>query len=255
MVTSDSNDSDVLPSSKLPSHHDVTAESDGEELPDVLSSLQSRFTARNSSPKKSSQFKENLEQLNKRRRLSDKKAKSREKHAKRVVVSPSPEPVQVVASHPSLPSSSVTASGKIRKRINVRETSSKGKHPPKRILFRAPSDDSDTNQASEATEATEDDEPVSGNRSKRRRDKGKRLQVREPTPTSSSSSSSSSGSDPNLVSDDDEELEPEVENIKLDFDPVLKDKLRPKDDSKARRLDKLREARAAKESKSAVTRR
>lgn len=207
-----------------------------------------RTSAPSGSGRKSSQYKENLEELNKRRRLSDKKSKSKEKQAKRVVAtpSPSPEPVKVLPSRPVAPSPLVTSSARAKQRINIRAISSKGKRPQKQMpMFRAPSDDSDQAVENGVSDESDSDEVVVPVK-KKKADKGKKPKGRKDIPSSSSSSSRSSESS---APPDDDEMSEVEEDITLDFNPVVKDKLRPKDNSKAHRLDKLKQARAAKESK------
>lgn len=197
-------------------------------------------------PSQSKRFRNNLEELNQRRRLSDKKARSKEKHARRVVASPSPspEPIVVVASRPTSSNQLTISPGSSRKkRINVRAIPSSGK-PAKKVkpMFRAPSDESDADAADTMSEESDKIKNQYSSRSKKDLGKGKKRKV-------SSSSSSSSSSSASSAPPSEDELSEVEEDISLDFNPLVRDKLRPKDNSKAHRLDKLKQARAAKECK------
>lgn len=228
-------------------HLETIEDSSDEDLPSLPGTGGTAIPAASSSQPK--RFKDSLEELNKRRRLSDKKSRSKEKQARRVVASPSPspEPVVVVASRPASTNASPSAHGISRKkRINVRATSSSGK-PPKRSvpMFRAPSDDSDAEAVDSVSEQSDAVKGQDTSKSSKSTHKGKKRRV--PSSSSSSSSSSASSAPPS-----EEEMSEVEEDISLDFNPLVRDKLRPKDNSKAHRLDKLKQARAAKESKCLV---
>lgn len=218
---------------------DVEDSSD-EDLPSLPGTSQNPLPSTSSSKPK--RFKENLEQLNKRRRDSDKKSRKKEKHARRTVASPSPspEPIVVVPSLPSNPIDSTARSATARKRINVRAISPSGKpRKAKEPMFRAPSDDSDL----EIVESASETSGINGTGDTDKPDKRKKRKM-----SPSSSSCSGSGSESTASPDEDEISEVE-EDITMDFNTVVQDKLRPKDNSKAHRLDKLKQARAAKERK------
>lgn len=214
---------------------------DDEELPSLPGTSANPLPAVN--PKKAERFKENLEQLNQRRRLSDKKSRLKEKQAKRTVASPSPspEPVTVVASRPASQILSTVSPRTTSNRINVRATSSAGK-PRKRPMFRPPSDDSDAEDVTSAFEKSDSVKPMGTAKPGHKDAKGKKRKA-SASPSSSSASSSAESSAP----PDDDELSEVEEDISLDFNPIVRDKLRPKDNSKAHRLDALKRARAVKE--------
>lgn len=239
----DSDSSEPVRKRPATSQTGIDSSSD-EDLPDLPGT--STLSAPLGSERKSSQFKDNLEELKKRRRLSDKKSKSKEKHAKRVVASPSPspEPVQVVASRPADSLPLAMSSARAKQRNNIRAIPSKGRPPKKKMpMFGAPSDDSDNPAAELSSDDSDTDDP-GGPSVKAKGSNKKKLKKKQPAPSSSSSSSSESSAPP-----DHDEVSEVEEDITLDFNPIVKDKLRPRDNSKAHRLDELKQARAAKECK------
>lgn len=227
---------------------EIIEDSSDDDLP-PLPGTSAHISRGTESPSKPNTFKDSLEELNKKRRLSDKKSRSKEKHARKIVASPSPspEPVAVIASRPAAPSAS--RSSATSSHVRTRAISPTGRRPKKSMpMFRAASEDSDAEVQANPSADTGAIESVAYTKPRRQPGEGKKSlqRKRKASPTSSSSSSSSESSAPPT----DEDISEVDEDITLDFNPIVKDKLRPTDNSKAHRLDKLKQARAAKECES-----
>ena len=193
-----------------------------------------------------------MEKMQSTRKEKERKERKKEKHRKRVVGSPEPTPELVASSSRGRAVDTDSDDGirvahsaqpapKSRKRKRSGTKDARGKNH--RPLF-IESEDEDAPRQRDASE-DEDSPPPPKRKSKKHKKKKSKKSVQ----SSDSGSSSNDDSDSPAPPEDSDEDINEVENLKLDTDQVIQEKLRPKDDSKERKLDKLRLARAAKQSK------
>lgn len=225
----------------------MDGDSDSSDLPDLSQALQPPTRAR----------RDGLEKMQSSRREKERKERKRDKANRRIVSTPEPSPdrfasssrrrgidVESASEAEVRVAASAPRSAK-RKRNRDRPRDGKGKRP-RRPLF-ADSDNEDLATRRDSTDEEEASPPRAAKRQSkgkgRKRDKEKKHKRTIESSGSENSSSSAESMSPAPPEDSEDDID-EVENLKLDSDHLIEEKLRPKDDKKERRLDKLRLARA-----------